>query len=105
MYGGHITDNIDRRLEYTYLLEYVKSEMLDADLELAPGFIAPPPLDFVDYHTYIDENLPPESPYLYGLHPNAEIDYLTNTSSRLFNEVSRTCKAVLPSCVCCILLS
>jgi len=87
MYGGHITDNIDRRLESTYLLEYLKPEMLDADIELAPGFNGPPPMDFQEYHTYIDENLPPESPYLYGLHPNAEIDYLTNTSERLFTEV------------------
>ena len=37
MYGGHITDNIDRRLESTYLVEYLKPEMLDADIELAPG--------------------------------------------------------------------
>jgi len=87
MYGGHITDNIDRRLEYTYLLEYLKAEMLDTDIELAPGFVAPPPLDFQEYHDYIDENLPAESPYLYGLHPNAEIDYLTTTSGRLFGEV------------------
>ena len=87
MYGGHITDNIDRRLESTYLLEYLKPEMLDADLELAPGFVQPPPSDFVEYHTYIDEMLPAESPNLYGLHPNAEIDYLTLTSARLFTEV------------------
>ena len=44
-------------------------------------------MEFAEYHTYIDENIPPESPYLYGLHPNAEIDYLTNTSERLFTEV------------------
>jgi dynein heavy chain len=87
MYGGHITDNIDRRLESTYLMEYLKPEMLDADIDLAPGFQSPPPSDFVEYHTYIDEAMPPESPYLYGLHPNAEIDYLTLTSARLFNEV------------------
>lgn len=87
MYGGHITDNIDRRLESTYLQEYLKPEMLDADIDLAPGFQSPPPSDFVEYHTYIDEAMPPESPYLYGLHPNAEIDYLTLTSGRLFNEV------------------
>lgn len=28
--------------------------------------------------------LPPESPYLYGLHPNAEIGVLTTTSENLF---------------------
>lgn len=33
---------------------------------------------------YIDDNLPPESPYLYGLHPNAEIGFLTQTSEKLF---------------------
>lgn len=33
---------------------------------------------------YIDNTLPPESPYLYGLHPNAEIGFLTQTSEKLF---------------------
>merc|ERR1711988_114680 len=82
-----ITDNIDRRLENTYLLEYLKPEMLDGEMELAPGFLSPPPSDYNEYHKYLDNEIPPESPYLYGLHPNAEIDYLTNTSSRLFGEV------------------
>ena len=31
--------------------------------------------------------LPPESPYLYGLHPNAEIEFLTTTSESLFRTV------------------
>lgn len=39
------------------------------------------------YHEYINDNLPPESPYLYGLHPNAEIGFLTVTSERLFRTV------------------
>lgn len=33
---------------------------------------------------YIDAELPTESPYLYGLHPNAEIGFLTQTSEKLF---------------------
>jgi dynein heavy chain len=36
------------------------------------------------YHQYIDEALPMESPILYGLHPNAEIGFLTATSEKLF---------------------
>lgn len=36
---------------------------------------------------YIDDALPPESPYLYGLHPNAEIGFLTQTSEKLFRIV------------------
>ncbi|KAL3288579.1 hypothetical protein HHI36_003018 [Cryptolaemus montrouzieri] len=84
MYGGHITDDWDRRLCRTYLEEYMKPELLDGDLELAPGFPAPPNFDFEGYHKYIDENLPPESPYLYGLHPNAEIGFLTQSSEEMF---------------------
>lgn len=37
MYGGHITDDWDRRLCKTYLEEYMKPDMLEGDLLLAPG--------------------------------------------------------------------
>ncbi|XP_074870532.1 dynein axonemal heavy chain 17 isoform X2 [Carettochelys insculpta] len=87
MYGGHITDDWDRRLCRTYLGEYVRVEMLEGEMPLAPGFLVPPSLDYKGYHEYIDENLPPESPYLYGLHPNAEIGFLTVTSEKLFRTV------------------
>ena len=60
---------------------------LDGELLLAPGFSTPPNLDYVGYHSYIDENLPPESPYLYGMHSNAEIGFLTTTSENLFRTV------------------
>ncbi|XP_008068583.1 dynein heavy chain 17, axonemal [Carlito syrichta] len=87
MYGGHITDDWDRRLCRTYLIEYIRTEMLDGEVLLAPGFQIPPNLDYKGYHEYIDENLPPETPYLYGLHPNAEIGFLTITSEKLFRTV------------------
>nr|XP_051697525.1 dynein axonemal heavy chain 17 [Oryctolagus cuniculus] len=87
MYGGHITDDWDRRLCRTYLAEYIRAEMLEGEVLLAPGFQIPPNLDYKGYHEYMDENLPPESPYLYGLHPNAEIGFLTVTSEKLFRTV------------------
>ncbi|XP_066093696.1 dynein axonemal heavy chain 17 isoform X2 [Saccopteryx bilineata] len=87
MYGGHITDDWDRRLCRTYLVEYIRAEMLEGETQLAPGFQIPPNLDYKGYHEYINENLPPESPYLYGLHPNAEIGFLTVTSEKLFRTV------------------
>uniref|UniRef100_A0A8D0L2M4 Dynein axonemal heavy chain 11 n=1 Tax=Sphenodon punctatus TaxID=8508 RepID=A0A8D0L2M4_SPHPU len=80
MYGGHITDDWDRRLCRTYLEEYMQSNQLI----LAPGFVVSSNLDFQGYHKYIDEMLPPESPVQYGLHPNAEIEFLTMTSDSLF---------------------
>ena len=60
---------------------------LDHDLIYAPGFPSPPNLDYLGYRTYIDESLPPESPYLYGLHPNAEIGFLTATSESMVRTV------------------
>ncbi|XP_069067570.1 dynein axonemal heavy chain 11 [Pleurodeles waltl] len=84
MYGGHITDDWDRRLCKTYLEEFMNPTMFENDLMLAPGFLAPPNLDYTGYHKYIDEMLPVESPVLYGLHPNAEIEFLTVTSENLF---------------------
>ena len=54
---------------------------------MAPGFPVPPNSDYKGYHAYIDECLPPESPYLYGLHPNAEIEFLTTNSDNLFRTV------------------
>ena len=60
---------------------------LEGDLPLASGFTCPGSLDYEGYHHYINTNLPPESPYLYGLHPNAEIGFLTTTSETLFRTV------------------
>lgn len=37
------------------------------------------------FHNFIDEMLPHESPVHYGLHPNAEIEFLTVTSDNLFH--------------------
>ncbi|XP_029444925.1 dynein heavy chain 11, axonemal [Rhinatrema bivittatum] len=87
MYGGHITDDWDRKLCRTYLEEFMSPAMLEGELILTPGFIAPPNLDYVGYHKYIDDMLPPESPVLYGLHPNAEIEFLTVTSDNLFKTI------------------
>ncbi|ORY39399.1 hypothetical protein BCR33DRAFT_720231 [Rhizoclosmatium globosum] len=64
MYGGHISDDWDRRLCSSYLDVYLREEMLDGGFELAPGFASPPTSDYKEYHRYIEENLPPESPYL-----------------------------------------
>lgn len=84
MYGGHITDAWDRKLCQVYLEEFMNPSLIEDELMLAPGFVAPPYLDYSGYQQYIEDKLPPESPALYGLHPNAEIEFLTVTSNSLF---------------------
>ena len=87
MYGGHITDNWDRRTNNTYLNVLIRPEILQQmQLTLAPGFKSPDPLKFdrEAYRKYIEEKLPIEIPQMFGLHPNAEIGYLTAQGESLF---------------------
>mmetsp|Transcript_13327 Transcript_13327/g.19913 ORF Transcript_13327/g.19913 Transcript_13327/m.19913 type:complete len:1361 (+) Transcript_13327:1-4083(+) len=88
MYGGHITDAWDRRTNNTYLQVLMQPELL-AGLELAPGFKSPDPQKhgYTDYITYINAQLPAESPPQFGLHPNAEIGYLMATTNDLFTTI------------------
>ena len=46
MYGGHITDDWDRRLCQVYLEEFMHPDQLDGELMLAPGFPTPPNTDY-----------------------------------------------------------
>lgn len=84
MYGGHITDSWDRRTNNTYLNVLLHPTLMSG-MELGPGFASPDPVDFdfEAYATYIDKNMVPEAPPLFGLHPNAEIGYLTTTCETL----------------------
>jgi dynein heavy chain len=110
MYGGHITDAWDRRTNNSYLTVLVNENLFNG-LELGPGFKSPDPntldyegrlavgLDmnlppFIDgificegYLTYVDEKLPPDAPTMFGLHPNAEIGYLTNWTLSIFDTI------------------
>ncbi|RHY19216.1 hypothetical protein DYB25_002385 [Aphanomyces astaci] len=84
MYGGHITDSWDRRTNNTYLTVLLNPGLLSG-MELGPGFKSPNPAEFSfqDYAQYIEKNMVAENPMLFGLHPNAEIGYLTSTCETL----------------------
>lgn len=88
MYGGHITDPWDRRTCNTYLKVYQDPKLFD-NMELAPGFKSPNPceMNYDAYIKYAETSMPQESPPLFGLHPNAEIGYLTNSTEKLFFNV------------------
>jgi len=83
MYGGHITDNWDRRLCSTYLNTYLREELLDG-LAFFPRFEAPPNLSYKQYCEYIDEHLAKETPAAFGMHPNSEINFMQQQADDLF---------------------
>ena len=64
MYGGHITDNWDRRTNSTYLKVLMRPELLQPNFNLGPNFKSPDPskFDYEAYKEYIEKKLPIESP-------------------------------------------
>jgi len=86
MYGGHITDNIDRILCATYLDLLMKDELFEG-LPFYPGFNSAPNLSHAKLQEYIQENMAFESPIMFGMHPNADIAYRTDQSDQLFSAV------------------
>ncbi|CAD2219679.1 dynein heavy chain [Angomonas deanei] len=89
MYGGHITDDWDRVLCMAYLQSYIIPECCDG-LLLAPGVNVPTPCSYQEYMQYLTNTdlFPIESPLLYGLHPNAEINYRTTQADVLFRTIN-----------------
>ena len=72
MYGGHITDDWDRRTCATYLEVIIRPEiMTQMQLTLQPGFKSPDPAKFerTQYAAYIEDKLPVEQPAMFGLLP------------------------------------
>eukprot|EP00993_Chasmostoma_nieuportense_P002181 NODE_2_length_6488_cov_18.174344_g1_i0.p1 GENE.NODE_2_length_6488_cov_18.174344_g1_i0~~NODE_2_length_6488_cov_18.174344_g1_i0.p1 ORF type:complete len:2154 (+),score=521.91 NODE_2_length_6488_cov_18.174344_g1_i0:435-6464(+) len=86
MYGGHITDDWDRVLCRNYLSYLINQDVLEGG-DLCPNFPAPPALSFKEYLNFIAESTPPESPVLYGLHPNAEINFRTQQGDSLLRTI------------------
>jgi len=91
MYGGHITDHWDRITNNTYLEVLIDPKLLH-NMNLIPShspiyrILDPNKSNYVDYQKYI-EKLPTESPNMFGMHPNAEINFLTNLCDATFNAI------------------
>ncbi|CAD7696266.1 unnamed protein product [Ostreobium quekettii] len=75
MYGGHIVEDWDRRLANGYLCKYFHEQLLEG-MEMFPAFHTPPnTMSHKQVLEYMAENMPPETPLAFGLHPNAEIGF------------------------------
>jgi len=89
MYGGHIVNDWDRLLCASYLENLLNDQLLD-EAELFPyaegkaSFKCPVAATHGKYLEHIENELPPETPLAFGMHPNAEIDFLTTQCINLF---------------------
>jgi dynein heavy chain len=90
MYGGHIVDDRDRIFCNAFLDNLMNDKLLD-EANMFPYtdgthtvFKCPPAAPYEKYIEHIEQELPPESPLAFGLHPNAEIDFRTVQSEQIF---------------------
>jgi dynein heavy chain len=92
MYGGRVSDDMDRRILKTYLEEYMGDFLFD-DCEKFSfsrmGFdYGLPQWGELENYTQMVETLPlTNSPAVFGLHPNAEIGYYTNAVKAMWMDL------------------
>eukprot|EP00386_Alphamonas_edax_P011408 GDKI01036156.1.p1 GENE.GDKI01036156.1~~GDKI01036156.1.p1 ORF type:complete len:555 (-),score=146.39 GDKI01036156.1:20-1435(-) len=89
MYGGRVTDDFDRRVLVTYLDEYMGDFLFDTNQPFffsrsGYEYTVPKPGNIEVYLNYIKELPLINSPEVFGLHPNAEIGYFTESAKRLW---------------------
>lgn len=108
MYGGHITDFWDRRTNRTYLRVLLNPALLSGgdlvpcsnsfaaftrggDRDNDPAKLFPSPdastTSRAAYAILIEDTLPVENPILFGMHPNAEIGYLSGTAKQILSNI------------------
>ena len=91
MYGGHITDDWDRRTNNTYLKCIVTPELMNK-CNIVPFskkiYRVPDPAksNYSDYWEKITQ-FSDERPFMFGMHSNAEINFLTNQCDFTFNTI------------------
>ena len=93
MYGGRVTDDYDRRIMMTYLNEYMGDFIFDANQKFFFSrsenydYEIPELGPFDNYVKVINEMPSTYSPEIIGLHSNAEIDYFTQASKRIWEDM------------------
>lgn len=92
MYGGRVSDDMDRRVLSTYLQEYMGDFLFDDCQKFyfsRAGFdYELPELGKLGNYVNMVENLPlMNSPAVFGLHPNAEIGYYTNATKDMWKSL------------------
>lgn len=93
IYGGRVTDDYDRRVLMCYLEEYLGDFIFDSFQPFyffanhAIQYKVPMAGARDDYITYIDGLPLANAPDVFGLHPDAEIGYLTNAVKDMWSQL------------------
>ncbi|XP_070190341.1 dynein axonemal heavy chain 5-like isoform X2 [Littorina saxatilis] len=82
-YGGRVTDDYDKRLLNTYTRVWFTEHMFSDNFAFYTGYKIPKCKNVEEYRNYIEQLPLVDTPECFGLHPNADITYQTNTANRM----------------------
>ncbi|XP_043285223.1 dynein axonemal heavy chain 10 [Venturia canescens] len=93
MYGGRVIDSYDRRVSKIYMDEYFGDFLFDSFQpfhfyrDQSVDYVIPKKGNREAYIDYIEELPLVNSPEVFGLHPNAEIGYFTETTKEMWSSL------------------
>eukprot|EP00049_Salpingoeca_infusionum_P010530 m.182232 g.182232 ORF g.182232 m.182232 type:complete len:2544 (-) comp14667_c0_seq7:2478-10109(-) len=86
-YGGRVTDDRDKRLLITYCEAWFGEHMFKPEFNFYDGYIIPVRAKIGEYHEFIEALGNFDGPEVFGLHPNADITYMTNTAKGVLSTI------------------